>query len=97
MTNGTKIASDPEWFLTGIEQSGATLTFARTSRAELSSAPFLDERFTGTVAESRQLPVSEAGAEAAPPAFVFHTAGTVIDETIGRIPKHMQRGRLKFA
>lgn len=74
------VCDDPGWFLSDIDTERKSLSFVRTNRSDVSSAPFLDERFTQGRREVRLVPITDAQSALAhsrsndEAAFIFHTA-----------------------
>lgn len=74
--------AQPAWFPVKLDANARQIHFVHTTRANLSSAPFLDERFETDRKGWRSLSLEEAacitghpaGGAVSPPSFVFHTA-----------------------
>ncbi len=80
MNQFLNICEDPDWFPSDIDVARKSLSFVRTTRSDVSSAPFLDERFTEDRRDVRFMPIKDAQSALAQSrpngeaAFIFHTA-----------------------
>jgi len=75
-----EICEDSCWFPSEIDTKRKSLGFVRTNRSDVSSAPFLDERFTQDRSDVRLVPIDDVQSTLAQSgtddkaAFIFHSA-----------------------